>query len=241
MTSVFYYLMRLLLNVTSSQDSSVRLPSEVYLQDSSIFAESELTGMRALYISYNSRFDFTPDARVNSPVAGAMDMDLITILNGGKLFQQTSSPAKLVMNLTRQLTINAGAVMDVSHLHLNAHNVFIDVSGVLTARSRGYLPGEGPEPGVPSSSSASGAGHGGAGGHGAGQPRVGQAYDSFDAPVDFGSGGGQGYQNLVSGISGILGAGYRIREYRVRESVTRLAEQLAEQTQNDWHWKLCES
>ena len=88
--------------------------------------------------------------------------------------------------------------MEVSELDVSAHNVFVDVSANLTARSRGHSPGQGPQPGVASASSASGAGHGGAGGRGRAQLRVGTAYGSFEAPRDSGSGGGRGYKDLVS-------------------------------------------
>lgn len=86
--------------------------------------------------------------------------------------------------------------MDVSQVHLQAHNVFIDIGGVLTARGRGFASmgglGAGRESGI-----ASGAGHGGAGGRSSSQPLVGKAYGSFDMPLNLGSGGGRGYQDLV--------------------------------------------
>lgn len=107
-------------------------------------------------------------------------------------------PAKLTVNLTAELTILAGASMEVSQVHLRAHNIFIDISGVLTARGRGFPSLKGEQPGHQSTTAPSGAGHGGAGGQTAVQAIVGKAYGSFEMPVAFGSGGGQGYQNLVS-------------------------------------------
>ena len=125
-----------------------------------------------------------------------MLMDRITLLTGGTFYQRTAEPAKLTVNLTGEVIINAGASMDVSQVHLQAHNIFIDIAGVLTARGRGFVSKRGKGPGV-QSGSATGAGHGGAGGRSSGQPLVGKAYGSFEMPLYFGSGGGQGYQDLV--------------------------------------------
>lgn len=102
------------------------------------------------------------------------------------------------ISLTKELRINAFAVMNVSILNLTAGNVYIDVSAVLTAHARGFSSGLGREPGITSVSSASGAGHGGAGGRGGGQRRVGKAYGILDKPTDPGSGGGQGFKDMVS-------------------------------------------
>lgn len=172
------------------------LPREVYLQKSSIYAESELAGLANLVISQDSRFDVTQDAHVNSPSKATVLLDGVTILNGGMFYQRTAEPAKLTVNLTGEMIINAGASMDVSQVHLQAHNIFIDIGGVFTARGRGFASMKGTEPGE-KSAIASGAGHGGAGGRSSSQPLVGKAYDSFDMPLHFGSGGGQGYQDLV--------------------------------------------
>ncbi len=173
------------------------LPREVYLQKSSIYAESELAGLANLVISQDSRFDVTQDAHVNSPSKATVLLDRITILNGGMFYQRTAEPAKLTVNLTGEMIINAGASMDVSQVHLQAHNIFLDIGGVFTARGRGFpwikdRTGAGVKSGI-----ASGAGHGGAGGRSSSQPLVGVAYGSFDMPLDFGSGGGEGYQDLV--------------------------------------------
>lgn len=168
----------------------------MYLQKSSIYAESELTGLANLIISQSSRFDVTQDAHVNSPTKATILLDRITILNGGTFYQRTAEPAKLTVQLTGEITINAGAAMDVSQVHLQAHNIFIDIAGVLTARGRGYASMKGDEPGR-QSGIASGAGHGGAGGRSSSQALVGKAYGSFEMPLHFGSGGGQGYQDLV--------------------------------------------
>lgn len=86
--------------------------------------------------------------------------------------------------------------MDVSQVHLQAHNIFIDIGGVLMARGRGFASMSGLGAGR-QSANASGAGHGGAGGSSSSQPLVGKAYGSFDMPLNFGSGGGRGYQDLV--------------------------------------------
>ena len=168
----------------------------MYLQKSSIYAESELVGLSNLIISQDSRFDVTQDAQVNSPSKATVLLDRITILNGGKFYQRTAEPAKLTVNLTGEIIINAGASMDVSQVSLQAHNIFIDIGGVLTARGRGFASMGGLAAGR-QSTIASGAGHGGAGGRSSSQPLVGKAYGSFDMPLNFGSGGGQGYQDLV--------------------------------------------
>ena len=173
----------------------------MYLQQSSIYAESQLIGLQSLIISHDSRFDITPTARVNSPAAGSMLLNRITILNGGIFYQRSNQPASLAVNLTEELTISAGALMDVTQIDLRAHNIFIDISGVLRARGRGYASGKGSSPGIRASHSASGAGHGGAGGQGWNQSIVGRAYGSFERPMQFGSGGGQGYQDLVRSIA----------------------------------------
>lgn len=169
----------------------------MYLQKSSIYAESELEGLANLVISQGSRFDVTQGAHVNSPLKATILLDRITILNGGTFYQRTAEPAKLTINLTGEIIINAGASMDVSQVHLQAHNIFIDISGILSARGRGYASMKGDEPGRQSGVSASGAGHGGAGGSSSSQALMGKAYGSFQIPLQFGSGGGQGYQDLV--------------------------------------------
>ena len=179
------------------QDSKVYLPPEVFLQKSSIYAESELVGISNVIIAHSSRFDVTQDAHVNSPTKAIVLLNRITILTGGTFYQRTSEPAKLTVNLTAELTILAGALMDVSQVHLRAHNIFIDIAGVLTARGRGFTSMKGEQPGQQSATSPSGAGHGGAGGQTPNQAIVGKAYGSFEVPLAFGSGGGQGYQNLV--------------------------------------------
>ena len=171
-------------------------PREVYLQKSSIYAESELFGIANLIISHDSRFEVTQDAQVNSPSKATVLLDRITILNGGKFYQRTTEPAKLTVNITGEIIINAGASMEVSQVHLQAHNIFIDIGGILTARGRGFASMGGLGAGR-QSAIASGAGHGGAGGRSSGQPLVGKAYGSFDLPVNTGSGGGRGYQDLV--------------------------------------------
>lgn len=171
-------------------------PREVYLQKSSIYAESELFGIANLIISHDSRFDVTQDAQVNSPSKATVLLDRITILNGGKFYQRTTEPAKLTVNLTGEIIINAGASMDVGQVHLQAHNIFIDIGGVLTARGRGFASMSGLGAGS-QSAIASGAGHGGAGGRSSSQPLVGKAYGSFDLPLSIGSGGGRGHQDLV--------------------------------------------
>jgi hypothetical protein len=105
------------------------------------------------------------------------------------------------MYLKKELRINAFAVMSVSILNITAGNVYIDVAAVLTANARGFTSGQGLEPGVLSTSSASGAGHGGAGGRGGTQARVGRAYGILDKPTDPGSGGGQGLHDMVSKLN----------------------------------------
>ena len=149
-----------------------------------------------------------------------MLLNSITILNGGTVYQRTAEPAKLTVNLTGEFIINAGASMDVSQVHLQAHNIFIDIGGVVTARGRGFASMKGTEPGR-QSGSASGAGHGGAGGRSSSQPLVGKAYGSFDMPLDFGSGGGQGYQDLVRQkvVSFIESGTYRITYVINKEQV----------------------
>lgn len=99
--------------------------------------------------------------------------------------------------LKKELKINAGAIMSGTILNITASAVYVDVSAVLTASARGFISGQGREPGIASASSASGAGHGGAGGRGGSQLRVGRAYGILDRPVNPGSGGGQGYKDMV--------------------------------------------
>lgn len=88
--------------------------------------------------------------------------------------------------------------MNGTILNITAGAVYVDVSAVLTASARGFTSGQGKEPGISSRTSASGAGHGGAGGRGSDQTRVGRAYGILDRPLNPGSGGGQGYKDLVS-------------------------------------------
>lgn len=154
-------------------------------------------GLSNLIIAHSSRFDVTQDAHVNSPTKAVILMNRITILTGGTFYQRTSEPGKLTVNLTSELTILAGAVMDVSQVHLRAHNIFVDIGGALTAHGRGYSSMKGEQPGHQSTTAPTGAGHGGAGGQTSRQAIVGKAYGSFEMPLAFGSGGGQGYQNLV--------------------------------------------
>lgn len=88
--------------------------------------------------------------------------------------------------------------MNSTILNITASAVYVDVSAVLTAAARGFISGKGREPGIASTSSASGAGHAGAGGRGGTQLRVGRAYGILDRPINPGSGGGQGYKDMVS-------------------------------------------
>lgn len=174
----------------------VDFPSEVYLQRSSIYSESLSRGMEEVIISYDGKFDVTPMAHVNSQDKGSISLKSLTILNGGVFHQSISSPTELKLNLKGSLTITAGGTMSLGMLALDASDVYIDGGALLTSRQRGYQCGQGKEPGRSSALSGSGAGHGGAGGRGS-QTVVGKAYGEFDKPVDPGSGGGQGYRNLV--------------------------------------------
>ena len=157
-----------------------------------------MSGVQDLYISFNSRFDVTPSARVNTAEPGTIAINSVTILNGGTFHHTTPIPSQLSLNLTADLTINAGATANVSKLVFYGRNAYVDTGAVLTAHARGYGSEKGPRPGLSSSHSASGAGHGGAGGRGTSQPLVGKAYGSLDKPEDYGSGGGVGYMKLVS-------------------------------------------
>ena len=173
------------------------LPPEVYLQKTAIYAESELFGVSNLVIARGGRFDLSQDGHVNSPSKATALLNSISILTGGIFYQRTSEPAKVTVNLTDDLRILAGALMDVSQIYLRAHNIVIDIAGMLTARGRGFVSMKGEQPGHQSSTAASGAGHGGAGGQSSLQDIVGKSYGSFEMPLGFGSGGGQGYQDLV--------------------------------------------
>lgn len=172
------------------------LPTEVYLQESSIYCESFLRGIESVIISYGAKFDVTPTARANSDNLGSLMLKSLTILNGGVFHQSSPKPIPTILDMYGPLTITAGGVMNVSAAYIGASDVFIDGGAILTAGKRGYPCGEGKEPGKSSTTSASGAGHGGAGGRGS-QTVVGKAYGQFDKPLDPGSGGGQGYRNLV--------------------------------------------
>ena len=173
------------------------LPPEVYLQKTAIYAESELVGISNLVIALGGRFDVTQDAHVNSPTKATAFLNSISILTGGIFYQRTSEPAKVTVNLINDMTILAGALMDVSQIYLRAHNILIHIAGILTARGRGFVSMKGEQPGHQSSTAASGAGHGGAGGQTSLQDIVGKSYGSFEMPLGFGSGGGQGYRDLV--------------------------------------------
>ena len=182
------------------QESKVFLPPEVYLQKTAIYAESELVGISNLILGLGGRFDVTQDAHVNSPTKAFVSINRISILTGGIFYQRTSEPARVSVNLTADLTLLAGGLMNVSQAHVHAHNILIDIGGLFTARGRGFTSMKGEEPGHQSSTAPSGAGHGGAGGQTSVQSRVGRAYDSFEMPVALGSGGGQGYQDLVRSL-----------------------------------------
>lgn len=179
------------------KDSLLDFPKRIYLQKSSIFTESFSRGIEEVTISYDGKFEATSMARVNSPNPGTMAFTSLTILNGGYFHHAVSTPSQLNLNLQKSFTITAGGIMNVSVLHLDVSNVYIDGEALLTARERGFPCGMGKEPGRNSATSASGAGHGGAGGRGSDQPVVGKAYGSFDKPIDPGSGGGRGSKNLV--------------------------------------------
>ena len=155
-----------------------------------------MRGIRDVIISYGAKFDVTPTARANSDNPGSLILKSLTILNGGVFHQSTTKPIPMILDIHGTLTITAGGVMSVSEVYLGASDVFIDGGAILSARGRGFLCGEGKEPGKSSPTSASGAGHGGAGGRGS-QTVVGKAYGDFDKPLDSGSGGGRGYRNLV--------------------------------------------
>lgn len=149
-----------------------------------------------MIISYGGKFDVTPKAHINSHHPGTMTFTSLTILNGGVFHQSSLKPNELKLKLQGPLTITAGGTLNVTVLALEASDVYVDGGALLTARERGFPCGEGLSSGKASITSASGAGHGGAGGRGS-QRVVGMAYGDFDKPMDPGSGGGQGYRNLV--------------------------------------------
>lgn len=174
-------------------------PNKIYLQESSIYTESISRGIQEVIISYEGRLDVTPEAHINSYNPGNMNFTSLTILNGGLFHQSSARPTELKVVLHESLTITSGGTMNISVLTLKVSNLYVDGGALLTAHERGFPSGEGLSPGKISSLSASGAGHGGAGGRGK-QSVVGMAYGDFDKPRDSGSGGGQGYKNLVEYI-----------------------------------------
>ena len=178
------------------------MPPTVHIRKSSIYLEAQLLGMNHLYIVESGRFEITPSGRVTSVAPGNVILKSLTIMSGGYFSHKTGLLiATLTMNIENDLKIHAGGVMNVCKLILQSGNFYLDSSGLLTARSRGYASGLGPGAGASSSTGGTGAGHGGSGGRTASQAQVGIGYGTLYLPINYGSGGGKGYNNLVSDLN----------------------------------------
>ena len=175
------------------------MPPVVYIRQSLVYLESQLHGMQHLYIYENGRFEITASGSVTSAAPGNMILQSLTIMSGGYFMHKTGSLlASLQMNIAKDLQIHAGGVMNVCKLILRPGNFYLDSSGLLTARSRGYGSNLGDGAGVASSTGGTGAGHGGSGGSTVSQEQVGIGYGNLYLPLTYGSGGGSGNNRKVS-------------------------------------------
>ncbi len=98
---------------------------------------------------------------------------------------------------------------------IEASNLLLDVTSVLSADAQGYagghlLPGQGPGAGAVASYAAGGAGYGGAGGAGTGTVSGGQPYGSARRPTHLGSSGGEGTSGYASTRGGNGGGALRL-------------------------------
>jgi hypothetical protein len=106
--------------------------------------------------------------------------------------------SNLVINSSGSFTCGSPRTrLDVAVLR----NATIDAGGFISADGQGYLTASGPGAGVSSNYTGSGAGYGGYGGASS-AAAGGVTYGSAQQPVDYGSGGGRGWQGTTVGGEG---------------------------------------
>jgi len=94
------------------------------------------------------------------------------------------------------------ALPEFKGVKINAENVTIDSTSVISADGKGYGTGSGPGTGAGSGYQAGGAGYGGKGGKSATGVAGGPTYGSATEPVDLGSGGGRDGFGNPGGVGG---------------------------------------
>jgi hypothetical protein len=154
--------------------------------------------------------------------ANSQSMGQLLVDNGGQNGTNTPIPYLSPFNLTIQngaVAYPASPYLLLSNLFINAGGTFtclstqtdldvtvlrnatIDTGGLISVDSEGFVAGAGAGAGLSTNSIGSGAGHGGNGGASTVLPG-GATYDSAQQPVNWGSGGGLGWQWTTAGGEG---------------------------------------
>jgi hypothetical protein len=135
----------------------------------------------------------------NTPITYLAPFDL-TIRGGAVAYPLNTylTLSNLVINSSGSFTWGSPKTrLDVAVLR----NATIDAGGFISADGQGYLTASGPGAGVSSNYTGSGAGYGGLGGASS-AAAGGVTYGSAQQPVDYGSGGGRGWQGTTVGGEG---------------------------------------
>jgi hypothetical protein len=121
----------------------------------------------------------------------------VTVKNGGKVFLADSS----LLSVVNSVLIGSGANLTISNPIINAGSITIQAGGALTADSLGFPAAQGPGAGGVNFSTlaGSGASYGGFGANNVAFGGGGTVYGSVTAPVDRGSGGGNGSSGGTGG------------------------------------------
>lgn len=131
----------------------------------------------------------------------------------------TMPPAPFDLNISGAATVVAASSLPIiNNLNLAAgstltmpvaqSNLFLvvqknaNLAGSVTVDNLGFAQSGGPGAGTNITSKGSGGGYGGTGGNSSSSAPGGTSYGSASQPVDFGSGGGSGFNNLAGGSEG---------------------------------------
>ena len=125
-------------------------------------------------------------------------------------FDLTISGAATVVPLTllpimSNLTISAGSTLTMAGAQSNLTVAVLkdfNLAGTVNLDSKGYAQANGPGAGTNISNKGSGGGYGGPGGNSSSGAIGGTNYGSATKPLDFGSGGGSGLNNITGGSQG---------------------------------------
>ena len=162
--------------------------------------EGSLQSVKDLQILHDANLKVYDTASINSYASREIRLNSLRVFNAGKFTQYADNRRRAFrVFLDADFHVYAGGIASVNAVYVNATDIRIDISGLLSAVGRGYQYGTGPGSANGSLTiGGSGGGHGGTGGVGYGQSTAGAAYGSFMRPIEHGSGGGFGHKRLVS-------------------------------------------